>query len=71
MTFLEKEHPEWVCYFAVALFVGVRPDMTHGEMAKLAAKVGEHGTSRYYRRGKFHFTAGITRTGAPAARPCS
>lgn len=45
MAFLEKEHPEWVCYFAVALFAGVRPDMTHGEMSKLAVKVGEHGSS--------------------------
>ena len=63
MAFLEKEHPEWVCYFAVALFAGVRPDMTHGEMSKFAVKVGEHGASRYYRGGKFHLSADMTKDG--------
>lgn len=39
MQHLEANHPEWCLFFAIALFLGVRPDMANGEMAKLAAAV--------------------------------
>jgi hypothetical protein len=63
MAFLETEHPEWVCFFAVALFAGVRPDMTDGEMAKFARKVAAEGAEKFYRGGKFHFAADMTKDG--------
>lgn len=65
MRHLEKNHPEWCLFFAVALFMGVRPDMTNGEMAKLADAVRRDGAKKYLCNGVLHITAEIAKDKRP------
>jgi len=44
MIDVEKNYPEWACYFAIALFAGIRP----GQLSKLAHAVAENGTEAYF-----------------------
>ncbi len=61
MAAAEAEKPEWVTYFAICLFVGVRPDLRSGEMAELARCVERDGWDRYYVSGILHLTKEITK----------
>lgn len=65
MAAAEVEKPEWVTYFAICLFVGIRPDVRKGEMAKLARCVARDGWDRYYLEGSLHLSKEITKTGEP------
>ena len=48
MEHLETDHPQWCLSFALALFAGVRPDRTNGELAKLSRGVERDGTERFF-----------------------
>lgn len=61
MRFLEENHPDWVVCFALALFLGIRPDRTTGEIAKLAECVARDGLNRYLCNGVLHITAEIAK----------
>jgi hypothetical protein len=65
MAYLEKNNPEWCCFFAIALFSGIRPDMRSGEIWELGRCVERDGLNSYYSNGCFHLTAEITKEGAP------
>jgi hypothetical protein len=65
MSYVEKNHPKWCCYFAVALFAGVRPDLRNGEMWELARCIRRDGPDKYYNNGQLHLTAEITKEGEP------
>lgn len=61
MAAAEVEKPEWVTYFALCLFAGVRPDVRNGEMSELARCVERDGWDRYYVSGVLHLTPEITK----------
>jgi hypothetical protein len=61
MATLEKEYPEWCCFFAVAMFSGIRPDINLGEMSKLAKCVGRDGIGTYLNGDHWHLTPEITK----------
>jgi hypothetical protein len=58
LEYLQANRPQWVTFFAVALFAGLRPD---GEVAKLADAIERDGIDRYLRGGTFYLTARITK----------
>lgn len=47
MEFLENEFPQFVAFYAIALFAGVRQDKKDGELKRLAKCVGKDGWSPY------------------------
>lgn len=61
MTWIESEKPAWCTFFTLALFLGIRPDMTDGEIAKLATVIGRDGVNRYYCNGVFHVTGEVAK----------
>ncbi len=61
MHWLEVNAPEWCCYFALALFAGVRPDMVDGELAKLAELVRKEGPGGYFINDVLHLPATVTK----------
>ncbi len=65
MAYLEKEKPQWCLFFAIALFLGVRPDMTNGEMGKLAAAVRRGGEKKHFCNGVLHITADLAKDKRP------
>ena len=65
MTFIEDRHPDWSLFFTLALFLGVRPDMTYGEMSKLAGAVARDGVGKYFCNGVLHISAEIAKDKRP------
>ena len=61
MAYLEQEHPQWCLFFALTLFLGIRPDMAHGEIAKLAQAIGRDGAEKYFSNGVLHITGEIAK----------
>jgi hypothetical protein len=53
--------PRLVPLFRSDPFSGVRPDMAHGEIAKLAAAVKRDGVERYFRNGVLHISGEIAK----------
>ena len=71
MAWLEQEHPQWVTFFALAVFAGVRPDRDDGEMRKLANAIREHGMQPYIRAGTLYISAAIAKDGRARTVPLS
>jgi len=71
MAYLEDHHPDWCCYFAIALFAGIRPDTTNGEMWELARCVERDGIDTYYSNKVFHLTGEIALSGNPEPASCA
>jgi hypothetical protein len=61
MAYMEEHQPEWCLFFALSLFLGVRPDMANGEIAKLAECVARDGAPKYFCNGVLHITAEIAK----------
>lgn len=61
MAYLEDNHPQWCLFFALTLFLGIRPDMQHGEIAKLAKAVERDGAEKYFCNGVLHITGEIAK----------
>lgn len=70
MAYLETHHPEWCLFFVLTLFLGIRPDMAHGEIAKLASAVRRDGAEKYFRNGVLHVAGEIAKTAARGKFPC-
>ena len=66
MVYLESERPQWVTFFATALFVGVRPD---GEMSGLAAAIGREGMKKYVSDDRIQIGASFAKDGKPRTVP--
>ena len=60
---LRHHHPKWCCYFALTLFLGVRPDVQTGEIHELARCIKRDGAGPYYSNGVLHLSAEITKEG--------
>jgi len=58
LEYLQANNPQWVTFFAVALFAGLRPE---GEVTKLADAIERDGVDRYLRGGTLYLTAKITK----------
>lgn len=65
MNWVETYAPNWVCFFAITLFAGVRPDMSDGEMAKLARLIQLEGPERYFIGGVLRLPATVTKDRRP------
>ena len=65
MRYLVREHPAWCTFFALTLFLGVRPDMHNGEIWELARCVARDGAELYFQNGFLHLSAEITKEGEP------
>ena len=65
MAYLENEQSRWCTFFALTLFLGVRPDMHNGEIWELARCVARDGADLYFQNGFLHLSAEITKEGGP------
>lgn len=63
MTDVEKNYPEWACYFAIALFAGILP----GQLSKLAHAVAENGTETYFSGSVIMLPGNTAKDGKPCA----
>jgi hypothetical protein len=61
MGYLEEHYPNWCVFFTLTLFLGIRPDMEHGEIAKLATAVKREGAEKYFCNGVLHITGEIAK----------
>jgi len=61
MAYLERHHPQWYLFFALTLFLGIRPDMAHGEISKLAKAIGRDGAEKFFCNGVLHITGEIAK----------
>ena len=61
--YLEENHPEWCCYYAITLFAGVRPDTTNGEMRELSRCVARDGSGIYFSNGVIRLPEEVTKEG--------
>ena len=65
MAHIEAQHPKWCTYFALTLFLGIRPDMRTGEIHELARCIKRDGLAPYYSNGVLHLSAEITKESMP------
>ena len=63
MAHVEAHHSKWCTYFALTLFLGIRPDMRTGEIHELARCIKRDGLAPYYSNGVLHLSAEITKEG--------
>jgi integrase len=63
MRFVEKNYPDWVVFFSLALFAGIRPDLRTGELADLARVCRKEGVSRYFRETTIYISEEVAKEG--------
>jgi hypothetical protein len=69
MAWLEREKPHWVTCFAIAIFIGIRPDREDGEMMRLSEAIAQHGIGEYFRGHSLYVSAQIAKDGRPRTIP--
>jgi integrase len=71
MRFVEKDHPDWTVFFALALFAGIRPDLRTGELADLAQVCRKEGVARYFRETTIYISENVAKEGIARQVPIS
>jgi hypothetical protein len=69
MHWLEREKPNWVTIFGLAVFAGIRPDREDGEMFKLAKAVKRGDSAGLFRGDSLYLSASMTKDGRPRRVP--